>query len=133
MLASMETNSELPQSPLAWFEIPATDLDRATRFYETVLGVTLQRFEMGPAQMALFPYVRPGVGGAIESGPGHHPSPGGAIVYFQAKPTVAAVLERVEPAGGAIVVPRTELPPGMGVFARVRDTEGNVVGVHALA
>ena len=29
------------------------------------------------------------------------------------------------------MVPRTALPPGMGFYAKIRDTEGNVVGLHA--
>jgi predicted enzyme related to lactoylglutathione lyase len=35
--------------------------------------------------------------------------------------------------GGEIIVPRTALPPGMGFYPKIRDTEGNVVGLHALA
>ena len=30
------------QDALTWFEIPATDFRRATRFYETVLGASLK-------------------------------------------------------------------------------------------
>ena len=50
-----------------------------------------------------------------------------------------AVFPYEEPAAGrlgarqcGIVVQKTALPPGMGFFAHVRDTEGNVVGLHAL-
>jgi predicted enzyme related to lactoylglutathione lyase len=28
----------------AWFEIPTTDLDRASRFNESLLGISLERF-----------------------------------------------------------------------------------------
>lgn len=49
----------MPQlNSVSWFEIPATDLDRAQRFYETVLGFALEREAMGPEQMAVFPYQR---------------------------------------------------------------------------
>jgi hypothetical protein len=41
-------------------------------------------------------------------------------------------LARVQGAGGRITTPKVALPPGMGYFAHVADSEGNVVGLHAL-
>lgn len=32
---------------ITWFEIPAQDLDRAARFYETVLGVDTEGNKVG--------------------------------------------------------------------------------------
>jgi hypothetical protein len=31
------------------------------------------------------------------------------------------------------VIPKTALPPGMGFYARIQDTEGNLVGLHAIS
>src|ERR1700757_2306393 len=45
----------------------------------------------------------------------------------------AAELPRVPKAGGEVLLPRTALPDGMGYFAQIRDTEGNRVGLHAMA
>ena len=40
----------------AWFEIPVTDIDRAQRFYEALLGVAMKRSRyMGHADQAVFP------------------------------------------------------------------------------
>jgi predicted enzyme related to lactoylglutathione lyase len=36
-------------------------------------------------------------------------------------------------AAGQVVTPKVALPEGMGFFAHIADTEGNVVGLHALA
>jgi uncharacterized protein len=119
--------------PLTWFEIPATDLSRAVRFYETVLAVTLKLDAMGPSQLAIFPYDKPAGGGCLTAGPGAQPSAAGVMIYLNAAPSLDAALSRVTAAGGEVVVPRTELPPGLGAFARVRDTEGNLVGLHQLA
>lgn len=119
--------------PLTWFEIPATDLDRAVRFYETVLAVTLKRATMGPSQMAMFPYDKPAGGGCVTAEPGLQPSAVGVAIFLNAAPSLNAALSRVQAAGGEVVVPRTELPPGLGAFAKVRDTEGNLVGLHELA
>ncbi len=46
---------------------------------------------------------------------------------------LAMMRRRVEQAGGAVLLPRTELPDGMGVFAQIRDSEGNRVGLYSMA
>ena len=39
---------------IAWFQIPAHDFERATRFYEAALDVSLQRAVSGGVPMSLF-------------------------------------------------------------------------------
>ena len=46
---------------------------------------------------------------------------------------IHTALARVAGAGGRVHTPKTALPPGMGFFAHVEDTEGNIVGLHAMA
>jgi len=72
---------------ITWFEIPALDIERATTFYQNLLGTTLRD----------------------------------------------TVLARVASLGGKLLTPKTALPPGMGFFAHIEDSEGNRVGLHALA
>jgi len=128
--------SHVRRNALNWFELPVVDLDRAQRFYETVLDTPLNRSPMGPdTTLAVFPYVRgEGTGGCLFAGT-HAPKPSseGSVVYLDAGPSLDATLARVEGAGGRILVPRTELPEGMGAFAQIADSEGNRVGLHALA
>jgi predicted enzyme related to lactoylglutathione lyase len=119
------------QDALTWFEIPATDLHRATRFYETVLGRPLKSETMGASTLAVFPYQQPGVGGCVIAGQGHVPSANGAVVYLDATPKLDAALARVAGAGGRVVLAKTALPGDLGFFAHVIDTEGNRVGLHA--
>lgn len=117
-----------------WFEIPARDIDRAQRFYERLLGVSMRREAMGPEKtLAVFPYAEPGVGGCLMNGPGMAPTAGGALVYLNAAPSLDAVLGRLDAAGGRLVTPKVTLPDGMGVFAHIEDSEGNRVGLHAPA
>ena len=119
---------------VSWFEIPVTDMDRAQTFYETVLGRTLRRENFGGELLAVFPYVKPGVGGALQLDANRPAASGcGIRIYLSVLPSIDAVLERVEAAGGHIVAPKTALPPGMGFIAHLCDTEGNEVGLHALA
>lgn len=66
--------SSVPQSALHWFEIPVADMDRAQRFYETLLTVPLQRQAVGPQTLAVLPYTRPGVGGGGACWPAPRPS-----------------------------------------------------------
>jgi len=123
------------QNVISWFEIPVADLDRAQAFYETVLARKLRREDFGGAgALAVFPYDRPATGGALQAGASAAQRTGSSIrIYLDCAPSIDAVLARIEPAGGQVIAPKSALPPGMGFIAHMRDTEGNEVGLHALA
>jgi predicted enzyme related to lactoylglutathione lyase len=114
-----------------WFEIFVSDIDRAVRFYEDVLQVQLRRETEGSRPIAIFASaVKDGVGGALVRQKGREPTDNGVIVYLDADRKLDASLERVEKAGGRVVLPKTDIGPP-GFIALVRDTEGNVVGLHS--
>jgi predicted enzyme related to lactoylglutathione lyase len=116
---------------LNWFEIPAADFDRATKFYGTILAAKLEAVDMGPDyQMAMFPSEE-GVGGAIMAGEGYAPSTAGSLVYLNGGEDLTTVLDRVEAAGGQIVAPKTEIGEN-GFVAYFIDSEGNRVGLHSM-
>jgi predicted enzyme related to lactoylglutathione lyase len=114
-----------------WFEIPTTDLDRASRFYEQVLGVSLKRehFAGTDSQLAVFQGEQESVRGALIASPRRKPVADGALVYLHAS-NLDASLARLEKAGGSVVMPKTDIGEP-GFIALVRDTEGNVVGLHS--
>ena len=117
-----------------WFEIPVGNIDRAQKFYETLLAKPLRREAMGPQTLAVFDASDAGVGGCLLEGETvPAPSASGSLVYLNATPSLDAVLARVEAAGGRITTPKVQLPGDMGCFAHVTDTEGNRIGLHALA
>src|SRR5574341_712436 len=118
-----------------WFEIPVQSLPRAQAFYERILGRALRPEQIGEMTLAVFPYDNmAGVGGCLLAGQNAPlPAASGTLIYLNAEPSLDAVLARVEAAGGRVATPRTELPGEMGCFAHVVDTEGNRVGLHALA
>ena len=117
-----------------WFELPARDIDRAQTFYEQLLGSPLRREAMGDKTLAVFAYDDQAVGGCLMAGTGvPEPSTTGALVYLNAGASLDPVLARVTGAGGRITTPKVQLPEGMGCFAHIADTEGNRVGLHALA
>ncbi len=120
----------LQPSVPAWFEIPSQDFDRAVRFYEKILTTRLGREDFGPMRMGVFPHEKPQPTGAVVRGDGYKPAEAGTVVYLNVD-DIRPVLERVPGAGGAVLLPLTALPEGMGVFAQIRDTEGNRVGLFS--
>ncbi len=115
----------------AWFEIPASRLDRAQKFYEVILGVALRRENMGGADLAVFPYGgKPHASGALIHHEDCEPSVNGSTVYLSVN-DLRPVLERVLANGGDTIVPRTALPEDMGYFAQFIDSEGNRVGLYS--
>ena len=114
-----------------WFDIPATQFDRAVKFYETVLGISLIPENMLGAEMAIFP-AKPGEAtGAIMARPGVTPGTTGPTIYLKAGNDVSAALGRVEGAGGKVIHPKTFIKEGWGYFAIILDSEGNSVGLQS--
>lgn len=124
------------QNAISWFEIPSTDIDRATKFYESIFGVSLIPMDMPNVQMRMFPVDDPmtGIGGAIVKTDGFHiPSQtDGPLIYLNGNPDVQQVIDKVEAAGGSIIVPKTEISPEYGFMAVFIDTEGNRIGLHSV-
>ena len=117
------------KNAINWFEIFVTDLDRALGFYEQALGRSLRREEFGGEPTAVFPADEHAVAGSLVQRATRKPSSEGVLVYLDTAGQMASVLARVPAAGGAVVLPRTSIGP-MGWIATIRDTEGNVVGLH---
>lgn len=115
-----------------WFEIPVQNMDRAQRFYETLLGQPLRREQMGPHTLAVLPYQAPGVGGCLLADGHTQPARHGSLIYLNAGPRLDDALHRLAAAGGCITTPRVDLPGDMGCFVHIDDSEGNRIGLHAL-
>jgi len=123
------------KNAISWFEIPATDLNRAQQFYETIFGTSLTALDLPNIKMRMFPLENiMDVGGAIvDSGGFHKPSAtDGPLIYLNANPDVQIVLDKVEAAGGKIMVPKTMISPEYGFMAVIIDTEGNRIAFHSL-
>lgn len=118
---------------IAWFEIPATDIERARRFYETIFACEMQTLHLGGLEMALFP--SPGARGALcQHAQFYKPSAdAGPLLYFDAAPDLAEVLDRVPAAGGHVTVPKRLISPDQGFMAIFVDTEGNRIALRSKA
>ena len=75
-----------------------------------------------------------GVGGALVFTNGFHkPSTtDGPLIYLNGNPDVQNILDKVEAAGGKIMMPKTEISPEYGFMALILDTEGNRIGLHSV-
>lgn len=124
------------QNAISWFEIPTIDLDRAQKFYETIFGVKLNALDVANIRMRMFPIDDPmtGIGGAIVHTESFYvPSKtDGPLLYLNGNPDVQHVLDKVEKAGGKIVVPKTLISPEHGHMAVFIDTEGNRIALHSV-
>ncbi len=121
---------------ISWFEIPSTNIDRAQKFYESIFNISMHPMDMEKLKMRLFPIddMMEGIGGAlVDSGGFHKPSlTDGPLLYLNGNPDVQQVLDRVEAAGGKIMVPKTQISPEHGFMAVFADTEGNRIGLHSV-
>lgn len=115
-----------------WVEIPATNFERAKKFYETIFGIEVALVPIPRGQYGIFPLDRDamGAGGAIVEGEGYTPSENGRIVYMDRNEDLAIPLSKVEAAGGKIILPKTS-NAGFGFIAQFTDTEGNRMGLHS--
>jgi predicted enzyme related to lactoylglutathione lyase len=123
------------KNAISWVEIPATDLDRAQKFYEAIFQIQMIPMDMPNIKMRMFPLEdMMGVGGALcDSGGFHKPSAtDGPLVYLNGNPDVQIILDRVVAAGGTVIVPKTEISPEYGYMAVFIDSEGNRIGLHSV-
>ena len=119
---------------LAWFEIPVTDFERAKTFYSRIFDYEMPSVQMGPNLMGFLQYYQDsGVGGAIVHGEGYVPSQLGTLVYLSGGVDLIVVLDRVDDAGGTVLLGKTQISPQLGYYALFLDSEGNRLALHSLA
>lgn len=120
------------QTKINWFEIPSTDFSRAVKFYETIFDSELKVEDFGGNPMGIFTAADGNGVGCVVHGEHFVPSENGAVLYLDATPALDQVLERIEAAGGRVVMNKMELPRELGYIAHFIDTEGNRLALHAM-
>jgi len=114
-------------NPIVHFEIPADDVRRAKKFYERAFGWKIS----DPWKMNYFLVEtknkrEEGINGGLMP----RKMPGQPFMNYLAVDSIDAYCKKVEKAGGVVVLPKTEIAPGMGWIAAFKDTEGNILGFH---
>lgn len=117
-----------PENFTVWIELPVTDLDRATAFYNAVFLTDLKVVtDMGPNPIAMFQ--TPGDSGvAGHLYPGKPPARGtGPTVHLACPDTLEQTMARFAEAGGELVSEPIAIPAGRFVYGL--DPDGNSIGL----
>lgn len=119
-------------NPVHWFEIYVQDMQRARKFYESVLGVQLVKLPATDFDIWTFPMHKdkPGSAGALVKMEGC-PSGGNSTLIYFACADCAIEAARVIKAGGMIFKEKFSIGQ-YGFIALARDTEGNMFGMHSM-
>ena len=123
------------KNAVSWFEIPVNDLDHAQKFYEAIFNIQMIPLDMPQIKMRMFPIADDAnVGGAIcQRGDFYEPSTkSGPLIYLNGNPDVQIILDRVEAAGGEIIIPKTKISEEQGYMAVFLDNEGNRLALHSM-
>jgi predicted enzyme related to lactoylglutathione lyase len=117
----MSKAKKAPAANIIWFEIPADNPERASKFYGALFGWKITPF---PGMTDYW---------HIETGGGDDTPDGGLMVRKHEKqpitnyvnvPSVTRGMAKVKKLGGTVCKEKTAVPH-MGYFAICRDTEGN--------
>lgn len=126
-------------NPVGWFEIYVQDIDRARKFYETVLGITMAvlptpgeeegikmvSFSMGEETMT-----QTGASGALCQMDGMPSGGNSTIVYFITE-DCAVEESRVAGAGGSVFKSKFSIGEH-GFISLCTDPDGNMFGLHSM-
>ncbi len=117
---------------LNWVEIPVNDFERARTFYETIMNVKFQEMEMDEARYAIFPSGDKFNCGALVKSEYHRPCPDGVVVYLDGRDDMDIILNKVESAGGEVIMTKTYTGDTAGYIGMFSDSEGNKIGLQHL-
>ncbi|MGE5356450.1 MAG: VOC family protein [Deltaproteobacteria bacterium] len=126
----------MSRNVFTWVEIYVEDMQRARKFYETVLNEELIPMptpgDLTDIEMVSFPFEQEGmnISGALVKTSSVKPGSGGTLIYFTCE-DCAVEISRVEAAGGKVI--DEKYPIGEHGFCGIcLDTEGNMIGFHSI-
>jgi predicted enzyme related to lactoylglutathione lyase len=121
----MSKSEKKQAASIAWFEIPADDVERAKKFYGDLFDWKIERFP-GPKE-----YWHIYTGGGDDTPDGalkKRKQPQEPVVNYVSVNSVTEFSKKIEKLGGKICMAKTSVPQ-MGYFAVCQDTEGNAFGI----
>ena len=114
-----------------WIEIPAIDLERAKKFYSEILGTKLIDMRIGNTEYAIFSTEDQFNSGALACGKSYKPSQSGGLIYLNGGKDLSEILNRVQKAGGKVLLEKKFLAKEAGFIGYFTDTEGNKIGLQS--
>ena len=140
----MELTTQVPQdmqdpqmstmmNKVSHFEIPYEDQERAQKFYEEVFGWQITKFSDEGYYLAFTTKsdpntMMPSEPGAINGGLLKRDSTAKNPLLVIDVPNIDDHIKKIEDAGGELIMPKVSVGDS-GFFARVADTEGNVIAI----
>lgn len=123
------------KNPVVWFEIYVDDIERATKFYETVLSTKLSNMNDPSEQsMKMMSFVGDmnthGCSGMLVKMEGMKAGGNSTIVYFGSE-DCSVEESRVVEAGGRVMKSKMNIGE-YGFVSICVDTEGNAFGLHSM-
>lgn len=119
---------------VGWFEIYVEDMERAGRFYETVLDVKLSDLQVAGDECIMWAFPmdpeKPGAAGSLVKMDGCDVGGNSTIVYFNSE-DCSIEEARVVDAGGEIFKSKMSIGEH-GFITLAFDTERNIFGVHSM-
>lgn len=112
-----------------WFDIPVTDLDRASDFYAGVLAITVQKEKYGDISFCILEH-SDGNGGCLVEHKDEVSSDKGILLYMNVDGRIKDAVTQVTKLGGNIVQEIHSIGPH-GFRAIVLDSEGNRIALHS--
>ncbi|HUO55940.1 MAG TPA: VOC family protein [Candidatus Paceibacterota bacterium] len=123
-------------NPVIHFEIQADDVERAKKFYATVFGWDISQMmtkdDSHPGSMNYWglktrPDGEPGINGGMyeRAGASQRLETYDCTIKVD---DIDAAIGSIKAQGGLILMEKSEIP-GVGFFARAKDTEGNLFGL----
>ncbi len=126
--------TSLPMANIAYFDIPADNVDRAKHFYHALLGWKIEptAVPMDSPKMAAMQYQDVTTGkpleGTMHMGGLYKRQMNEPIKNYVMVDDIDKVLAKVEKLGGKIAMPKEEIK-GVGLVAMIQDSEGNIIGL----
>jgi predicted enzyme related to lactoylglutathione lyase len=116
--------STMSKRNLVHVEIPAEDVQAASKFYQELLGWKMEH-------AAEFDYTMwtdgSGYGGGFNKV--SEETPAGQVIVYIHSDDIEADLKKVEELGGTVVMPKTEIP-GTGWYGQFKDPTGNLLALY---
>ena len=121
MAKTQQTKGKKTSASIVWFEIPADDPDRAKKFYGSLFGWKIEKFD---ATADYWHIDTEGADDTPDGGLMRRKYSRQSITNYVAVSSVDESTAKVEQLGGKICKSKTAIPQ-MGYFVICQDTEGN--------
>ena len=107
-----------------WFQIQGPNGHALQQFYKQVFGWKMKP-QPGSSDMMMVAPEPGGMSGSIGTHHSHQPS----VAVYISVGDIDAVFGKIQRAGGRMVMPKMDLPEGMGAIAGFTDPAGNWTGL----